>query len=290
MMNDFRQTLEARPLRASVPPCLRAFGFTLIELLVVIAIIALLIALLLPAIKKAREAARVPVCASNHRQMAYATHAYAADYHDFFPPGTSYVKDNSSGSPDPSEAWWWPRHLRVYLDSDKVYQCSVQLVDNHPNTYIANGQNWMFFYDLHGNQPDRFMTLDEVAQPAKVVMFHESVRDWTGYYGASGWTDDTIGLYADMQPGFTYYLPDAPVNGGRHYRRDGSGGSDPWGFDNISFVDGHVGLYTMEDLVAANTPAKYMDYPIRSGHERSHWDTDPEKPTDIGEFWFVPWW
>ena len=274
--------LRSAPALALPRPAPRAF--TLIELLVVIAIIALLISLLLPAIKKAREAARVPVCASNHRQMVYASLSYAQDNHDYFPPGTPTITANGS------DTWWWPRRLIDYLDSDKVFQCSVQLVDNHPNTYIANGGAWMFFYDLHGTGPGRFTTTDEVAQPAKVVMFHESVRDWTGLYEDVGWTDQTLGLYADMQPGFFYEVSSAPINGGRHYRRDGRGGSQPWGFDNISFVDGHVRLYSMEDVVAANNPLYFMDYPIRSGHGRTFYEANPSKPTDIGEFWFVPWW
>jgi len=61
-------------------------GFTLIELLVVIAVIAVLAALLLPAVQRAREAARRTQCLNNLKNLALACHNYV-DVNQTFPPG-----------------------------------------------------------------------------------------------------------------------------------------------------------------------------------------------------------
>lgn len=60
-------------------------GFTLIELLVVISIIVLLVALLLPALKRARFAARLAACGSNLHQITAGLTTYALDHDNYYP-------------------------------------------------------------------------------------------------------------------------------------------------------------------------------------------------------------
>ena len=60
-------------------------AFTLVELLVVIGLIGLLIALLLPALSRARDAARTTACLSNARTVGQAMAIYHGDWGVLYP-------------------------------------------------------------------------------------------------------------------------------------------------------------------------------------------------------------
>jgi len=105
----------------------RRSGFTLVELLVVIGIIAVLVAILLPALQKAREAARRTQCLSNLRTIGQALYLYAHKYKDQVPLGFS---SGGGGA------------TRAYQNNYHLFRRSPGSVNGHPGTvgrYVGLG-------------------------------------------------------------------------------------------------------------------------------------------------------
>jgi prepilin-type N-terminal cleavage/methylation domain-containing protein/prepilin-type processing-associated H-X9-DG protein len=76
-------------------------GFTLVELLVVIGIISVLLSLLLPAVGRARAAARSTSCLSNVRQVGTAWLMYVAEHKGHLP----YYQETATPPATPDVVW-----------------------------------------------------------------------------------------------------------------------------------------------------------------------------------------
>ena len=99
-------------------------AFTLIELLVVIAIIAILAAMLLPALNKARNAARTTACLSNCKQIGTCFLMYFDDNQLFLPPnGTTSDLNNGGVMTGMNPRWFSGGYFTPYGFTNSMRYC-----------------------------------------------------------------------------------------------------------------------------------------------------------------------
>ncbi|MAF64803.1 MAG: hypothetical protein CMJ84_03980 [Planctomycetes bacterium] len=260
-------------------------GFTLIELLVVISIVALLIALLLPALEQAREHAQSINCMANEREIGLAISLYAEDNNGYFPISDGNVITNG--------VWYWPGKVFDYMPSKASFQCPVRS-ELAPDfySYNANGYWWLLAWPSgNGITRDVHQRISDVRNPSSVILLKENTEDFF-----NPGLDSLPELFAGFQPYFNYVKKNGENSGGRHFRGGGNIRKlvDPYGNDNILFVDGHVESASMEWIVLNSNYfgafLTYLSYPFDPSSIHAVPPPEGSSPPAGAEFWTVPYW
>ncbi len=151
-------------------------AFTLIELLVVVAIIALLMSLLMPALRGARDQAKMVRCLSNLRQIGGAQAIYFSEERDWFP---------------------FNRH-----DNEAATQMHAVFFGGHPGRRVpGTTREWWGYAELYNrNKPNerpfnRVLYPDlpdwdvQPDDPLYDIVRHLPVYECPGDQGMDGWSN-----------------------------------------------------------------------------------------------------
>jgi len=219
-------------------------------LLVVISIVALLVALILPALAKARTAAKATLCMTNEKQIGMAVQYYLNDYKQFFP--ASYDGRVSNAPP----TFWFMKLCYFYLDStvggpgnndpwgtgkgsERIFICpEIPLRGaNYLDRLTELGYGWNYLALTHKDFSDltplggQTANLTMVERPSQTIAAGDTHDNLNAYVikanYAYGWSSG-VGAYVPLP---------------RHLNRA-----------NFVMIDGHVEALNYQDGIETDQP------------------------------------
>jgi prepilin-type processing-associated H-X9-DG protein/prepilin-type N-terminal cleavage/methylation domain-containing protein len=206
-------------------------AFTVVELLVVVAIIAILAALLLPALARAKVAARKTQCSNNLHQLSLATEMYWEDHEEFsfvykvgFTNGGQtywfgWLKPGAEGQRDfdPTLGALYP-----YIGERGPEICPSFDYTSGSYKYKARGAAYGYGYNLFLGE--KSLSMERVSHPDQIALFADA-----------GQINDFQSPASPDNPMLEefYYIDDSSDYPNVHFRHSQRA--------NVAFCDGHVG-------------------------------------------------
>jgi prepilin-type N-terminal cleavage/methylation domain-containing protein/prepilin-type processing-associated H-X9-DG protein len=204
-------------------PLLRLAGFTLIELLVVVAIISILAGMLLPALGRAKVAAKSAASLSNLRQLAIGLRMFVMENEDAFPLHSS-LKSQTTALGLPRTRW--ADYLYPYMSNEEVYLSPALLP-----------------------QERQFM----VKPFAHTVQSGPTETEHTTYYGGYGYNYQYLGNA--RQPGEepAFYVKDSAIRSPSHTLAVGDTQGARKGDPENPYGFGGSGVYVLDPPLGSVT-------------------------------------
>jgi prepilin-type N-terminal cleavage/methylation domain-containing protein/prepilin-type processing-associated H-X9-DG protein len=224
-------------------------AFTLIELLVVMSIITVLLAILVPAVRKARQAAYSLTCSAHQRGFGLAFQAYLQDneFWSHWGPNRGYWQipgsNNTLADKNHTDAYWGIAYFE-YAGNRDVYHCPssrFQLQTWHASDTIEI-YHWAHF-GLNGFVANR--NTSRIKSPTEMIVLQDHFEQKLDNNGDMLHVKDADIYNLPQWRNHSKY-PEALIEIFRHGRTSGAidirAPFDPvgTGFSNTLWLDGHV--------------------------------------------------